>query len=77
MGEAGGQHARLARAGACQNQQGTVQRLDRGALLGVQPVEIVPCIGHYARISDESFLVLFFKKEPLASSRKQESASFL
>ena len=40
VGDAGGQHARLAGAGAGQHQHRAVQRLDRLALLGVEAVEI-------------------------------------
>ena len=40
MGEAGGQHAGLAGAGAGEDQHRPVERLDRGALLGVQLVEV-------------------------------------
>ena len=40
MGDARGQDARLAGAGAREHQHRPVQRLDRRALLGVQPVEI-------------------------------------
>ena len=41
MGDAGGEHPRLARAGACQHQKRPVERLDRLALLLVQSIEIV------------------------------------
>ena len=41
MGDAGGEHARLAGAGPGQHQQRAVQRLDRLALLGVERVEIM------------------------------------
>ena len=41
MGDAGGEHARLAGAGAGQHQQRAVERLDRLALLGVERVEIM------------------------------------
>ena len=40
VGDAGGQHARLAGAGAGQHQHGALGGLDRQALLGVQPFEI-------------------------------------
>ena len=40
MGDARGQHARLAGAGAGEHQHRAVERLDRLALLGVQPGEI-------------------------------------
>ena len=40
MGEPGGQHPRLAGAGAGQHQHRAVGRLHGGALLGVQPVEV-------------------------------------
>ena len=40
MGDAGGEHARLAGAGAGQHQQRAVKRLHRLALLGVQRLEI-------------------------------------
>ena len=50
MGEARGQHARLAGAGAGQHQQRAIDRLDRGALLGVQALEIGRLArGHGAR----------------------------
>ena len=42
MGDAGGQHARLAGAGAGQHEHGPVGRLDRAALLRVEAVEIGP-----------------------------------
>ena len=41
MGDAGGQHAGLAGAGAGEHQHRPVGRLDRAPLLGVQPVEVV------------------------------------
>ena len=41
VGDAGGQHARLAGAGAGQHQHRAVQRLHRLALLGIEPVEIL------------------------------------
>jgi len=41
MGDAGGQHARLAGAGAGQHQHGTVERLDRLALFRIEAGEIV------------------------------------
>ena len=41
MGDARGQDARLAGAGAGQHQHGAVERLDRLALLGIEPVEIL------------------------------------
>ena len=41
VGDAGGQHAGLAGAGAGQNQHGPVQRHDRVALLGIEPGEIL------------------------------------
>ena len=40
MRNAGGEHARLAGAGAGQHQHGTIQRLHRLALLGIEAVEI-------------------------------------
>ena len=40
MGDAGREHPRLAGAGARQNQQRAIERLDRGALLGVEPGQI-------------------------------------
>ena len=40
MGDPGGQHARLAGPGPGQNQNRAIQRLDREALRGVQPVQI-------------------------------------
>ena len=40
MGNPGGQHARLAGPGPGQNQHRAIQRLDRAALFGVQPVQI-------------------------------------
>ena len=40
VGDARGQHARLAGAGAGQHQHGAVERLDRLALLRVEPGEI-------------------------------------
>ena len=40
MGDAGGQHAGLADAGAGEHQHRPVERLDRAALLGIEPVEI-------------------------------------
>ena len=40
MRDAGGERAGLAGAGAGEQQDRAVQRLDRGALRGVQPVEI-------------------------------------
>ena len=40
VGDAGGQHARLAGAGAGQHQHRAVERLDRLALLGVEAGEI-------------------------------------
>ncbi len=40
MGDTGGEHARLAGAGAGQHQQRPVKRLHRLALLGVQRLEI-------------------------------------
>ena len=40
VGDAGGQHARLAGAGAGQHQDGALGGLDGEALLGVQPFEI-------------------------------------
>ena len=41
VGDAGGQHARLAGAGAGQHQHGAVQRHDSVALLGIEPGEIL------------------------------------
>ena len=41
MADAGGEHARLAGAGAGQHQERAVKRLDRLALLGVERVEIM------------------------------------
>ena len=40
MGDTGGQHTRLAGAGSGQHQHRAIGFLDRGPLLGVQPVEI-------------------------------------
>ncbi len=40
MGDAGGEHARLAGARAGQHQHGPLKRLDGGALLGIEHVEI-------------------------------------
>ena len=40
MGDAGREHARLAGAGAGQHQHGSLERLDGGALLGIEHVEI-------------------------------------
>ena len=40
MGDAHGEHARLAGAGAGQHQHRAVERLDREPLLGIQPGEI-------------------------------------
>ena len=42
MGDAGGQHPRLADPRARQHQHRAVERLDGGALLGVEPLEIGP-----------------------------------
>ena len=42
VGDAGGEHAGLAGAGAGKHEQGTVERLDRFALLGVERVEVMP-----------------------------------
>ena len=41
MGDARGQHARLAGAGAGQHQHGSIQRLHRLALLGIEPGKIL------------------------------------
>ena len=41
MGDAGGEHARLAGAGAGQHQHRPVERLDRLALLGIERIEIM------------------------------------
>ena len=41
MGEAGGQHTRLARAGAGEDQQRAIDGLDGSALLGVQAGQVV------------------------------------
>ena len=41
MGDAGGEHACLAGAGAGQHQHGTFGGFHRLALLGVQPLQIV------------------------------------
>ena len=40
MGDAGGEHPGLAGAGTGQHQQGAVERLDRGALLGIEPGQV-------------------------------------
>ena len=40
MGDAGGEHARLAGAGPGQHKHGPFKRLDGGALLGIEHVEI-------------------------------------
>ena len=49
MGDAGGEHAGLAGAGAGQHEQRAVERLDRLALLGIERVEIVAGRSRMAR----------------------------
>jgi hypothetical protein len=45
MGDAGGQHARLAGAGAGEHQHRAIERFHRLALLGIEPVEIARSAG--------------------------------
>jgi hypothetical protein len=42
----------------------------------MHPCILVPCVDHYAMILDESFLVLFFKKEPLARLKSKQALLF-
>ena len=49
MGDARRQHARLAGAGAGQHQHRPVERLDRGALLGIEAVEVGRWGGRWGR----------------------------
>ena len=51
MGDARGQHARLAGAGAGQHQHRPVERLDRRALLGIEPVEITRALRRRAALA--------------------------
>ena len=52
MGEAGGQHARLAGAGAGQHQDGAVEREHRFALLGIEAAQIGR-FGRNGRLDEE------------------------
>ncbi len=42
----------------------------------MHPCILVPCVDHYAMIVDESFLVLFFKKEPLTRLKSKQALLF-
>ena len=53
MGEAGGQHAGLAGAGAGQDQQRAIDGLDGGALFGVQAGQVVGGEGRFGRHKDD------------------------